>query len=271
MKKALTLVASAVLAVAALTGCSQGQSGSSDASASAEATTDEVTLYVVRHGRTMLNTTDRVQGWSDAVLTPEGLATVEATARGLADVEFQSAYSSDSGRAIQTANEILEDNATSSDLQLVNDWRLREFNFGTWEGDLNHNMWQAIADDNGITLEEFLSKSDPEMFANSVAKLDAANPEAAKNWPAENYTTITARLTAGIEDIVEAETKKGNGNVLIVSHGLSITAMIDTLLPSFEIPAGGLKNASVTIIKYKDGEYTMESYNDMSFSEKGAE
>lgn len=33
---------------------------------------EELTLYIVRHGKTMLNTTDRVQGWSDAVLTPEG-------------------------------------------------------------------------------------------------------------------------------------------------------------------------------------------------------
>ncbi len=33
---------------------------------------DELTLYIVRHGKTMLNTTDRVQGWSDAVLTPAG-------------------------------------------------------------------------------------------------------------------------------------------------------------------------------------------------------
>ena len=40
---------------------------------------EELTLYIVRHGKTMLNTTDRVQGWSDAVLTPEGEKVVTAT------------------------------------------------------------------------------------------------------------------------------------------------------------------------------------------------
>ena len=43
---------------------------SSSASSEVATTKDgEVTFYVVRHGKTMLNTTDRVQGWSDAVLT----------------------------------------------------------------------------------------------------------------------------------------------------------------------------------------------------------
>lgn len=270
MKKMLTLAVGAVLAAAALTGCSQGQSDAADASPSAEATTDEVTLYVVRHGRTMLNTTDRVQGWSDAVLTPEGQAVVEAAGRGLKDVEFQGAYSSDSGRAIQTASIILDEN-TASDVELENDWRLREFNFGTWEGDLNHTMWQAIADLRGITLEEFLATSDPEAFANSVAQLDAARPESANNWPAEDYATITERLTDGIDEIVKTEAKKGNGNVLVVSHGLSITALIDTLVPDFEIPAGGLKNASVTTITYKDGTYSIDKYNDLSYAEAGAQ
>lgn len=270
MKKILTLAVGTVMAVGALSACAPAQSGSDDASPSAEATTDEVTLYVVRHGRTMLNTTDRVQGWADAVLTPEGQEVVEAAARGLKDVEFQGAYSSDSGRAVQTASIILDENE-ASDVELEDDWRLREFNFGTWEGDLNHTMWQAIADLRGITLEEFLATSDPEAFANSVAQLDAANPEAAKNWPAEDYATITDRLTESIDDIVADEVKKGNGNVLVVSHGLSITALIDTLVPDFEIPAGGLKNASVTTIKYKDGKYSIDKYNDLSYAEAGAE
>jgi probable phosphoglycerate mutase len=44
---------------------------------------------------------------------------------------------------------------------------------------------------------------------------------------------------------------------------------LDTLFEDFEVPEGGLKNASVNIIKYKDGEYTLESVNDMSYAEAG--
>lgn len=41
----------------------------------------------------MLNTTDRVQGWSDAVLTPAGEEVVTAAGVGLKDVDFQAVYS----------------------------------------------------------------------------------------------------------------------------------------------------------------------------------
>ncbi|APB32180.1 phosphoglycerate mutase [Vagococcus teuberi] len=230
---------------------------------------EELTLYVVRHGKTMLNTTDRVQGWSDAVLTPEGEKVVMAAGKGLADVEFQSAYSSDSGRAIQTADLILAEN-NKKNVELKTDKRLREFNFGSYEGDLNHTMWQDIADDNGVTLEEFMKDMSPESFANSVAKLDKEKVEKGANWAAEDYKTITTRLTEGLNEIVKEESKKnGSGNVLITSHGLSIAALLDTLFDGFEVPEGGLKNSSVSIIKYKDGKYKLESVNDLSYVEKG--
>ncbi|MFT3944754.1 MAG: histidine phosphatase family protein [Ancrocorticia sp.] len=275
-KKFAALSAGLLTAALALSGCSNaadsGSSSPSESAAASEAAaadTDAVTLYVVRHGKTMLNTTDRVQGWADAPLTPAGVEVVEAAGRGLADVEFQSAYSSTSGRAYETADLILKESEKSSDLTIIQDERLREFNFGTYEGDLNHTMWQHIADDKGVTLEEFLANVDPKEFADTVAKLDKARPEAEGNWPAEDYDTIVARLDAGIKDIVEAETAKGDGNVLIVSHGLSIMAMLKHLFGDDMPEASGVKNASVTIIEYKDGEFELKSFNDESYIEKG--
>lgn len=262
-----------------LTGCQSG--GTTTSETVAESTTvkdevaDELTLYVVRHGKTMLNTTDRVQGWSDAVLTPTGEEVVTAAGIGLKDVDFQAVYSSDSGRAVQTANLIMDENTASDHLEVHTDRRLREFNFGTYEGDLNHTMWQDIADDRGVTLEEFLANLDPAEFADSVAKLDKEHMkkegiEEGINWPAEDYQTITDRLTEGLDAIVDEEAKNpGTGNILITSHGLSISALLDTLFEDFEVPEGGLKNASVNIIKYKNGEYTLESVNDMSYAEAG--
>ena len=204
-----------------LTGC---QSGGTSASSTNETTAqsssvakgevaDELTLYVVRHGKTMLNTTDRVQGWSDAVLTPAGEEVVTAAGVGLKDVDFQAVYSSDSGRAVQTANMIMDENTASEHVEINTDRRLREFNFGTYEGDLNHTMWQDIADDHGITLEEFLANIEPKDFANSVAKLDKEHMkkegiEEGVNWPAEDYDTITSRLTEGLDAIVAEESKK---------------------------------------------------------------
>lgn len=64
-------------------------------------------------------------------------------------------------------------------------------------------------------------------------------------------------------------TNPGNGNVLITSHGLSIFALLDTLFDDFKIPEGGLKNASVSTITYKDGKYTLVTTNALSYVEAG--
>ncbi|MGX7417190.1 histidine phosphatase family protein [Carnobacterium gallinarum] len=231
----------------------------------------QVTFYIVRHGKTMLNTTDRVQGWSDAVLTPAGEEVVTDAGKGMQDINFTSAYSSDSGRAIQTAQMILDENKDSSKLQIKTDPRFREFNFGSYEGDLNETMWTDIAKSQGKTLEEWTNEGvSPKNFANSVAALDKDRVEDGVNWPAEDYVTIEARLKAGLTEIAEKESKSGDHNVLLVSHGLSISALIDTLFDGFTLPTGGLKNASVSIITYKDGEFTLGEVNDLSYLEKGA-
>lgn len=67
-------------------------------------------LFVIRHGRTMFNTIGRAQGWSDTPLTAEGERGIQALGIGLREsgLEFTRAYSSDSGRAIQTMGIILD-------------------------------------------------------------------------------------------------------------------------------------------------------------------
>ena len=231
---------------------------------------NEVVFYIVRHGKTMLNTTDRVQGWSDAVLTPAGIEVAEYLGSGIKDkkIRFISAYSSDSGRSMQTANIIL-DKIGQKNLTLKTDWRLREFNFGTYEGDLNHTLWTDIAKRKGITMQEWLDAGvSPEEFANSTYELDLGKVQDGINWPAENYKAITTRLTESINDIAKETSKKGGGNVLIVSHGLSIVALINTLDPNLNAHAG-LKNASVTKVIYKNGKYEVKDIGDMSYVELG--
>jgi len=230
-----------------------------------------VHFYIVRHGKTMLNTTDRVQGWSDAVLTPAGEEVVGYAAKGMKvkDLSFDVAYSSDSGRSIQTANIILE-TLGQADLHLNTDWRLREFNFGTYEGDLNHTMWTDIAESLGMTLEEWMEDGvNPEEFANSVAKLDEGRDEEGLNWPAEDYDTITARLSESLNEIAEEVSSQGGGNVLLVSHGLSIGAMMDVLKDDGDEISAGIANASVSTVDYKDGKFTILEYGDTSYIEEG--
>ena len=60
-------------------------------------------ILVARHGETVDNAGERWQGWSDSPLTPRGRAQAQALARRLASEPLAAAYSSDLGRALETA------------------------------------------------------------------------------------------------------------------------------------------------------------------------
>ena len=53
----------------------------------------KTTLYIVRHGKTMFNTIERVQGWCDTPLTKQGQEGNHYLGKGLKDVDFSFAYS----------------------------------------------------------------------------------------------------------------------------------------------------------------------------------
>ncbi|HPR80763.1 MAG TPA: phosphoglycerate mutase family protein, partial [Enterococcus sp.] len=51
-------------------------------------------LYIVRHGKTMFNTLQRVQGWCDTPLTKIGVERIQYLGLGLRDIDFSEAVSS---------------------------------------------------------------------------------------------------------------------------------------------------------------------------------
>ena len=88
-------------------------------------------LYIVRHGQTDWNVERRIQGWTDIPLNNTGKAQAAELKRKLKDIDFTLCFSSDLQRAVETAR-ILTD---SMDVHM--DVRLRERNFGRWEGFLS--------------------------------------------------------------------------------------------------------------------------------------
>ncbi len=64
----------------------------------------------------MFNTIERVQGWCDTPLTKQGQEGIHYLGRGLKDVDFSFAYSSDSGRAIETARIILREHSKGKEI-----------------------------------------------------------------------------------------------------------------------------------------------------------
>lgn len=75
-------------------------------------------------------------------------------------------------------------------------------------------------------------------------------------------------MQSELKTIAEETAAQGGGNILLVSHGAAILAMVADM-SSTPIVAP-LSNASVTQITYKNGEFTVGELGDMSYVEKGA-
>lgn len=279
MMKLKKMVVGVALLSMVLVGCNNGTAKEEKKADTKEKDNSEVVIYLARHGKTMLNTVDRSQGWIDAPLTPAGVEVAEQLGKGLSDVKFDKVVTSDSGRAIETAELVLKNNGQEKlTKEMTKDKRLREYNFGTYEGLMNEEMLTAVAKEQGKTYEEYnewmkevgFYKGIIE-FADVLSDLDKKNVEEGVNWPAEDSKTIVARLTAGLDDIVKDAEKEGANNVLVVSHGMSIITLLGELDANADLPDGGLKNASVSKVTYKDGKYTIDSVNDLSYVEQGKE
>lgn len=230
-----------------------------------------VVIYFTRHGKTILNTMDRVQGWADAPLTPPGIEVAEYLGKGLKaeGVNFKAAYCSDLGRARQTACIVLETKG-QADLPLIEVPEIRETNFGSYEGEYNTRMWNDAA----LYLHY---KGYQEMFEDMNK-----HPEKNKNMIdafqaietlgiGETYDQVKTRGQKAIREIAEKEAANGGGNILLVGHGMSIGVFLSDLDSNGKAPEGHMRNAAVAKVIYKEGKFTLESFDDVSFIEKGKE
>lgn len=87
-------------------------------------------LCLVRHGETDWNAHKRIQGQIDIPLNAAGRAQAQATAAGVASRRFDAVYSSDLGRALETAQPI----AAALGLPVKPAVGLRERHYGRMQG-----------------------------------------------------------------------------------------------------------------------------------------
>lgn len=87
-------------------------------------------IIIVRHGQTEWNIRGIRQGHLDSPLTERGLAQAKALGQRLGREKFTALYSSDLGRAVQTAQEV----AKVSGHEIIKDVRLRERHLGIFQG-----------------------------------------------------------------------------------------------------------------------------------------
>lgn len=191
-----------------------------------------INIYFARHGKTLLNTFDRVQGWADSPLTEDGIRVARYLGEGLKEVKFDRFYSSDAGRQRETLAVILKQ-AGIADYHPIELPGLREAFFGSFEGGFNKDM--AAADPQGM---------------------------------AENYQQVKSRTQAALHTIVENAESQGDKNILAISSGTSMQIMISDLTDD-TAKNKPLANAAVVKIVYKNGIYSVPEIGTMKYVEAG--
>lgn len=221
----------------------------------------KVNLYIARHGKTMFNTIGRAQGWSDSPLTALGEEGIRELGLGLrqAGIPFRAAYSSDSGRTIQTMDIILQETGLEG-IPYKRDKRIREWCFGSldggYDGELFYGVLPRTAAFQGKSIEEV---SYPEL-AQSILDVDTAN------W-AEPWEVLRDRILEGFTAIAEEILAQGGGDAIVVSHGMTIGTFAWLIDPTIErFP---LDNGSITLVTYENGKFTLETLGDMSYRQVG--
>ncbi len=195
-------------------------------------------LILVRHGQTEWNKLHRTQGQQDSPLTVKGTLQADLTGKALSSYHIDRFYCSDAGRAVQTAGRILKINP---DFPLPKaDPRLRELNYGNWEG----------------MLHDEIKHDNPELYSlyrNDPASFRAPNGESFENLQ-NRFISFLAELTLD-----------ENGTCLVVSHkGLLRIAMLTLtkrrIAEMRNLPS--IAEASITRLRKTFGTWTLlESSN----------
>ena len=151
-------------------------------------------FYIVRHGQTLFNVKELIQGWSDSPLTPLGVHQAQLMAEKISPIEFILGVSSTSERARDTLLTI-----TQERFPVLFYKDLKEVGFGSLEGG-----------DRRPILESSRRDYTP--------------------WGGENFDEAGLRVARRLITIAK---HVGNRNVLVVSHGTVLREVIHDLDPNY--------------------------------------
>lgn len=177
-------------------------------------------VYLIRHGETMFNQLNKVQGWADSPLTIKGINDLKKTAEALSQIHFDNMYSSDLKRAIDTVHLMKNANEVSEIGKIKKLPEFREVFFGSFEGDDIDKTWEAIGQAAGVGPEKNVQKIINQV---GIYEFREATKKADPRHLAENSEELDTRMVRAIKKLQE-ETENEN-RVLLVSHGDFIKAL----------------------------------------------
>ena len=196
-------------------------------------------IIFLRHAQAKNNVERVLAGRSDGIpLTDLGLQQAEKIANFLEPLKISAIYSSPIERALHTTKIV----SNKLNLQYKIDHRLTEIEMGSFSG---------------MLYEEMFAK-----HGNIFLKFYQDNPLIEKNG-VETFSNVKKRV---LDMVNYCSQKHDNENILLVTHMDPIKAMISTVLQLkpeslYELI---IRNASLTIVKKEQSNFSMVAINSMS-------
>jgi len=197
-------------------------------------------MVLVRHGQTEWNAELRNQGHMDIPLDEVGRQQSRKLAESFRACTFDAIFCSDMSRTKETAKAIAE---VTSSKTVIEDPRLRERNYGHWEGKTR----EEIAVKEAGHLEKY--RSDPAFYAPTGG---------------ETGIEVYARCLSFLWEVLQ---KYPEGHILVVSHGGTIANLVAALIGGSPATASCFRimNASITEIEILENKRrVLLRYNDVS-------
>jgi probable phosphoglycerate mutase len=143
---------------------------------------------LIRHAQTIWNREKRIQGQQDAALTPEGDRLARNWGLQLMTMNWDQILSSDTGRALKTAERINE----ALKLPISSDPRLREQDWGSWTGKTKIELEREAPEDlakamlMGWEFRPPAGENRHEVWLRSLKALTSG----AANWPGKTILVV---------------------------------------------------------------------------------
>ena len=207
-------------------------------------------LVIVRHGETEWNVQHRAMGQLDSPLTPKGIQQARAIGNRLHRLKFTSLYSSDLGRAVQTANIIAEICAK----KIIFDPELREWNMGIFQGLTVSEMHEKFPQE----------RQDYEQIGDEYIIPEGESLDQCRDRGFRILNAIVKRHSN--ENLHENLAETGDETVVVVTHGCVLMGFFEMVL---DLRSGNtwrfkLDNANFCAFEYANERWSLVVWNDVS-------
>ena len=201
-------------------------------------------VIIVRHGETEWNIRGIRQGHLDSRLTTKGMAQAKALGTRLGREKFTALYSSDLGRAVESAQAI----ANVTGHAILTDERLRERHLGIFQG---------------LNAEEINSK-----YPEERRLLRTEGP----GYVIPGGESMVQQVARNIDCLNDLAAKHQGEQIVVVTHGGVVSGFFrHTLEISLEARRRfEFVNAGINVFAHEDGNWMLLTWGDVSHLAPGA-